>query len=394
MTVNSKKLYRLSEIDLLIRATSSLTSFAITMMVLSLLLFVAIHLLSNQYQKVEARAEHSSPAIENQTPPTAPLATRSLEGPIVFRQANQLAVYYSCNGRPYSRSFSDISKFTINCDTERFYPVYAQASKPVSRITTDKPVTIISHINGDTVKLISLLKMLGVIDAKEEWSFGDKQLVFLGNIVNAHASNYDLLWKIYQLEYAAKKSGGDIHFIHGLQEQYLLESSNRNHIPVSTEIASTPFAYTFDADTVLGQWLRSKNTMMIINNHLLSYAQASKELLSLNMSIEHINESLYEYWQHQYITSTLDFILNENGPTKHIASESDFKSARVANQMSKLGVASWISSQGRAPMRAHPEYSVTVLKQHQNSSLPNYSDVIRLDHDRISFEQLNHQTID
>jgi hypothetical protein len=393
VAVNNKKSYRLNDIEQFIRITSSLFNFAVAMLVLSLLLLAAIYLFSGHNPEPGANVYSTNSSTNKKTLETITKTTKALEGPIIFRQTNQLAVYYSCNGQPFSRSYTAESPIKILCEGDHFFSVYANATKPNTYLKTDKAVTIISHINGDRKKLNLLLLNEGIIDKHGEWRFGNNHLVLLGNIVNAHGSNYDLLWQIYKLEYAAKKAGGDLHFIHGLQEQYLLESSNRNHIPAFTEIASTPFAYTFDSDTVLGQWLRSKNTMMMINNHLLSYAQPSKELLSIGMSIERINESLFEYWQHQYITSKLDFILNDNGPTKHLASESDFVNHTVSDQMNQLGIESWISSQGRKPMRSKPEYSVTIINQHQNDSRTNYPDVIQLQQNNIRLNRSNYQTI-
>jgi hypothetical protein len=390
MRVNSRKFYQISDVDIIIRMTSSLTNFAMIMLSISMLLLIAIYLISNRHEPASVSI---NPLIDSAVEPPGNTGP-ALEGPIVFRQGNQLAVYYSCDGQPYSRAYPSDSQFEILCDGSHYYSVYANSTKPLTQIKTANNVTVISHINGDKLKLDSILLELGIVDQAGNWRYGDNHLVLLGNIVNAHGSNYELLWRIYNLEYAAKKAGGDLHYLHGLQEQYLLESSDRNHIPVSTEIASTPFAYTFDVDTVLGQWLRSKNTMMQVNNHLLTYAQPSKELLNLGLSIEQINENLYEYWQHQYVTSTLDFILNENGPTKHIANESDYKNKSVAAQMKQLEINSWVSSQGRTPMRSKPNYSITIIQQRQNDSQTNDADVLHLLGDQISYGQNNRQAFD
>ena len=106
----------------------------------------------------------------------------------------------------------------------------------------------------------------------------------------------ETLWTIYQLEQQAKKKGGRVHYLLGNHEIMILKGDLRFVHPkytyISEKILETPITVLYGTDSVLGQWLRTKQTMIRINDILFVHAGINPEILTKDLDISKINNTI------------------------------------------------------------------------------------------------------
>ena len=79
-----------------------------------------------------------------------------------------------------------------------------------------------------------------------------------------------MLWFVYQLEKQAEKSGGKVHFLLGNHEYMVLQKDLRylhKKYNLASQLLNTPYDELYGVNTVLGRWLRSKATLIKINEN-------------------------------------------------------------------------------------------------------------------------------
>ena len=105
-----------------------------------------------------------------------------------------------------------------------------------------------------------------------------------------------MLWLLYKLENQAKKKGGKVHFLLGNHEYMVLHQDlryiNEKYKTTST-LLNLPYDELYSNKTVLGRWLRSKPTMIKINNSVFVHGGISKDFLAQkNFNIDEINDTM------------------------------------------------------------------------------------------------------
>ncbi|OQP67608.1 thioredoxin-like domain-containing protein [Niastella populi] len=150
----------------------------------------------------------------------------------------------------------------------------------------------LSDIEGNFDAFRKLLQANKIIDENYNWIFGDGHLVFAGDMFDRGQQVTECLWLIYSLEEKAKKAGGYVHFILGNHEimnlngkaKYVQDKYNNN-----AALMNLPYISLYGKDTELGRWLRTKNIIEKIGDHLFLHGGISKEILELNLSLKDIN---------------------------------------------------------------------------------------------------------
>jgi hypothetical protein len=221
------------------------------------------------------------------------------DGPYVFWETDtSVIVFYLCNEDVLIQTFigADTLRFHGFCKDsaiEYFIPVSAPHPEPY--IINHVPrILAISDIHGEYELLVEFLRKSGVIDDSCHWKWRDGHLVIVGDVFDRGDRVTECLWFIRQLESQAKQSGGDIHYIIGNHELMVLRGDNRyvNEKYLKGIVKKTKINYQdlFGPDMELGRWLRSKNTVIKINNMIFVHAGISPFLVNRDLRIESINE--------------------------------------------------------------------------------------------------------
>lgn len=158
---------------------------------------------------------------------------------------------------------------------------------------------LVSDIEGNFNTLINLLQQHGIIDHNLDWIFGKGHLVVLGDVFDRGLHVTEMLWFIYRLEDQAESRGGRVHMILGNHEVMNLQGDLRYVEPKYTQFAvltdsleGIDYVGLWGPKTELGRWLRSKNVIEKIGDILLVHAGVSPHLVSADLSLEAINDSL------------------------------------------------------------------------------------------------------
>lgn len=188
--------------------------------------------------------------------------------------------------------------------------------------TTDKKVLVLSDIEGNLPLFLEFLGSNDVINDQLEWTFGGNHLVFIGDVFDRGVDVTALLWYVYQLEAEAEKHGGKVHLLLGNHEALVMSGdmtySNSKYLEFTT-YTRVPMEELFSDESILGQWLRTKNTIEKINDVLYCHGGISDEFIEKNYAIDEVNQTIREYLgiRESVICSNDEdacFLFGKNGP--------------------------------------------------------------------------------
>ncbi|MCP4706118.1 MAG: hypothetical protein GY865_16080, partial [candidate division Zixibacteria bacterium] len=223
------------------------------------------------------------------------------DGPYIIQQSSSANIaFYVCDGFFESRSFGvvDTIKFNGFCyDTNEVYTVttknYTIEPDIIDNISK---IVSISDLHGRYDLFVDILIKSKVINIDRQWIFGDGHLVINGDVFDRGAYVTECLWLIYRLEQEAKKVGGAVHFILGNHELMVLRADNRyineKYLKGVAEITAINHEDIFGKRSALGQWLRSKHTVIKINNILFTHGGIAPSLIDKKLSIQNINSEV------------------------------------------------------------------------------------------------------
>ena len=201
------------------------------------------------------------------------------DGPYIFIEDSYLVDKRIVEGEVRTK---DIAFDTY--DTE-FKPE-ASSYKNVDKIVA------LSDIHGQFDLAIEILKNNKVIDDQMNWSFGKGHFVIVGDIFDRGSKVTETLWFVYNLERQAKKNGGKVHFLLGNHEYMVLHKDLRylheKYIKAS-ELLNVSYDNLYGENTVLGRWLRSKATLVKINDNMFVHGGVSPNFLIDGFKIKKIN---------------------------------------------------------------------------------------------------------
>ncbi len=166
---------------------------------------------------------------------------------------------------------------------------------PATTYQTTGKILAISDIEGSFTKLYPFLRNHGVMNDSLQWTFQNNHLVLLGDYFDRGNNVTACLWLIYKLESEAKRAGGGVHFILGNHEQMNLAGSVNYVSPRYLALAQAlkiPYKELYSAQSELGKWLRTKNTIEKINGYLFCHGGLNPQILSYKISLEVINSRI------------------------------------------------------------------------------------------------------
>lgn len=180
-------------------------------------------------------------------------------------------------------------------DTLAEYPVMRQIKADTCHYSNVGRVLSLGDIHGHYPALVRYLKENNIVDDHLNWIWGDGHLVLQGDVVDRGNQVTECLWLIYQLDFQAQKAGGKVHLLLGNHEVMAINNDTR-YLNRKYEFFSnyffTDYSYFFSQATMLGKYLRSRNTVVMINGMLYSHAGISPKVLDKKLSISEINQIL------------------------------------------------------------------------------------------------------
>ena len=157
----------------------------------------------------------------------------------------------------------------------------------------DTPLFVVADTHGEYEILVQMLTAHRVVDRALEWSFGHGQLVILGDVFDRGAHHTEILWLLYALEAQARRAGGGVHLVLGNHESMVMRGDlrylNAKYRQTTEVFGVGSYSALFTADSVLGQWLRSKPAVLKLNDYLCLHGGISPELVERKIALTDIN---------------------------------------------------------------------------------------------------------
>jgi hypothetical protein len=288
-----------------------------------------------------------------------------VDGPYIeWANKNQIKAYYF-----HHDSIKNISKritrsFKTNSDTflmegffrdnKNYLLKYNFYPRPSEYKNIEK-IFVTGDIHGVYDSLVKLLINNNVVDSHLNWNWDNGHLVFLGDIFDRGDKVTEALWLIYKLDHQAVKHGGAVHLLFGNHEILILlkdQTYITDKYYYLCKKLNLSYGYLFSKNSILGRWLRTKNSVIKIDDKLFVHAGISPEIIEHDLSLDDINKMVRFFINHpernrKYGVSTKDLIMGEQGPFwyrgyvednykyKHI-SEKDLKKILEYYNVSKI----------------------------------------------------------
>ena len=198
--------------------------------------------------------------------------TNFSDGPYVFISNNKLIEKKILNGKVTSKVLEPTLYDTIFTPQQSIY-------KNVENIAA------LSDIHGQYDLAIEILKNNGIINSNLDWNFGKGHLVIVGDVFDRGPKINEMLWLLYKLEIQAKEKGGRLHFLLGNHEYMVLHKDLRyvhDRYKIATKLLGLEYDELYSNQTIIGRWLRSKSTIIKINNSIFVHGGVSEEFIAEN----------------------------------------------------------------------------------------------------------------
>lgn len=217
---------------------------------------------------------------------------------------------------PIFKVFNKDKKFSFKITLNTNYNI----DKP---IFSAQKILAVSDIEGNFKVFSEFLINNKVIDENFNWIFGNGHLVLNGDFFDRGEDVTACLWLIYKLEQEAYKQGGKVHFILGNHEAMNLRGDARyarsKYTFLADELLDIPHKKLYGEASELGKWLRTKNSVIKINNILFAHAGISPGIVGREYSLEEINRITREYLGEEtdymeFLGPRVSYIFESNGP--------------------------------------------------------------------------------
>jgi hypothetical protein len=262
---------------------------------------------------------------------TASAGAAQTDGPYLLRGAQGwevVSVEPSAKGPvPHRERLAANSLVTVpSVNAVPAFPVKVRGPAPVApddiKVPDDTPQFVVADTHGEYEILVAQLQKHGVIDGRLRWSFGRGRLVVLGDVFDRGPNHLEILWLLYKLEAEAAKAGGGAHLVLGNHEAMVMTGDLRYLNPKYVETASVlgvrSYSELFAANTLLGQWLRTRPALLKLNGNLGLHAGVSRALLDSGLSISEINTTIRSLLTGDTLTNTdkgrAELLMGQLGP--------------------------------------------------------------------------------
>jgi len=226
------------------------------------------------------------------------------EGPYIFFKNDQILEVNYVKGNKIDGYYAKQQLYSIDSliSATSYYPldetsfdftIKTKFETPNSTYNDNNKIFAISDIESNYKTFRDFLINSKVIDENLNWTFGNGHLVLVGDIIDRGYFATQLLWFIYKLEQEAKKQEGTIHYIIGNHELKMMHgnygSTNAKYNDVAS-ILGKKQVELYNSNSLIGNWLASKNALELINGNLFVHGGIHPDLVDSKLSIEEINQ--------------------------------------------------------------------------------------------------------
>ena len=205
------------------------------------------------------------------------------DGPYIFIEKNKLI----------EKNIISSKVILKNLKASSYDTLYEAGKSSFNRV---KKIAALSDIHGQYDLLIELLQNNKIIDKNLNWSFGKGHFVIVGDIFDRGDKVNEILWFIYELEMQAKNAGGRVHYLLGNHEYMVLYNDLRyihEKYNIVSKLLNLEYDQLYGDNTIIGRWLRSKSTIVKINDILFTHGGISEDFISQEgFNINKINNTM------------------------------------------------------------------------------------------------------
>jgi len=246
----------------------------------------------------------SSAAQYDDMPQQAPIVqTEFHDGPYLVYKDNKvdiITVKYNLHGpkiKTQSYSIQELAEKEIkvrpNSQLPAFsFKIFSYAAEPTFY---DKPekMLVLSDVEGNFEDFTKILRVAGVINKKYEWTYGPNHLLINGDLFDRGTDVMAVLWLCYKLDNESRKHGGKVHITLGNHDEMNMKGDIRyvdSKYLILDSILGVEHKNMFNENTEIGRWLRTKNSIIIIDSSLFVHGGISIDLIGKNLQPEQINQ--------------------------------------------------------------------------------------------------------
>jgi hypothetical protein len=216
------------------------------------------------------------------------------DGPYVFFEHGQtINALWVCDGEKQQLQQAKSTLLAPRCGYAKPLQIRDRA-EPLPMVKFSAPkLAALSDIHGQFHLLQALLQQHGIIDAQQHWLFGDGHLIIAGDVMDRGPAVTEILWFLYQLEQQAREAGGQLHLLLGNHETMVLRGDLRylnDKYQQVEQVLGTSYQQLYSADSVLGDWLRSRPVLVQVNDSVFVHAGLHPDYLALGLSMTEVNE--------------------------------------------------------------------------------------------------------
>lgn len=229
----------------------------------------------------------------------APAEHVEADGPYVFLTRNGHQAQWVCNDHVVQRDLPAHGGSTVvlpECGYPHPLTVTAPQQAAVARYPATPRIVALSDIHGQYGLLVKLLRAHHVIDSEDRWSLGTATLVVAGDVFDRGPQVTEAFWLLYSLQQQAVAAGGAVHFVLGNHETMVLYDDLRYVNPKylkSAQLLGRSYPALYGADSVIGQWLRTRPVLLQIGDTLFLHGGIAPDNLDLVRGLEATN-ALYQ----------------------------------------------------------------------------------------------------
>ena len=210
-----------------------------------------------------------------------PPSSSNDDGPYVFRaDGKQLDAFWVCDGEVVHVRQPAGKRLPPRCGYAKPLAIPAQFAPGETPLAPGARIVALSDIHGQYGIARQLLRANGVIDDQDRWAMGRDHLVVDGDTFDRGAQVTETLWLLFQLQQQARAAGGAVHVLLGNHETMALYGSQQYINPKYKAVAERlgrDYAALYGADSVLGQWLRTRPALLKLGDTLFVHGGISPE---------------------------------------------------------------------------------------------------------------------
>ena len=203
------------------------------------------------------------------------------DGPYVLKQPNETQAIWVCDGEVRPLVLQRGATLEAPCGSVTGFALNANNPTAPDSLPQPERWAAVSDIHGQADLFLALLRAQKIITPENRWSFGPGILVINGDVFDRGPAQTEALWSIYRLAQEAQAAGGSVQLVIGNHESMVLRGDLRYLAPkylVVAKLLQRTMAELYGKDTELGQWLRSRATVLRLGDTLFVHGGLSPQL--------------------------------------------------------------------------------------------------------------------